>query len=130
MSINYQDETVFRFPKGASRYESKKARKTAEEAERRRVYRAVTARDGGCCRLCKRRTDPNATSLLAKGHHHHVQYRSKGGQDTTDNLLLLCAACHDGVHRGRIRLSGDADAARGIFLEVATDAGFMPERWI
>jgi 5-methylcytosine-specific restriction endonuclease McrA len=130
MSIEYGNEAIFRFPKGTSRYESRKARKTAEDAERRRVYAAVDKRDGRACRLCGRKTSPEATGLFERGHRHHLQYRSKGGQDTTDNLLTLCAACHAGVHAGRIRLSGDADASKGVFLEVATDAGFKPVRWI
>lgn len=28
-------------------------------------------------------------------HHHHVVFRSGGGNDTEDNLVLLCYKCHD-----------------------------------
>lgn len=30
---------------------------------------------------------------------HHVLRRSQGGQDTPDNLVTLCRAHHDQVHR-------------------------------
>jgi 5-methylcytosine-specific restriction endonuclease McrA len=127
VAIDYRG---FALPKPASRYESKKDRKLAEEANRRKVYAAVDKRDGRACRLCGRKTNPEATGLLDRGHRHHLTYRSKGGQDSTDNLLTLCASCHHGVHSGRIRITGDADAERGCFVEVATDAGWKPERWI
>jgi hypothetical protein len=32
-------------------------------------------------------------------HLHHIEHFSKGGQNTTDNLLLLCASCHAEEHR-------------------------------
>ncbi|MEK5065906.1 HNH endonuclease [Cytobacillus sp. FSL R5-0596] len=31
---------------------------------------------------------------------HHIEYFSKGGQNTSDNLILLCASCHAEVHKG------------------------------
>jgi 5-methylcytosine-specific restriction endonuclease McrA len=127
MGIDY---SVFKHAKGPSRYERKDAKRKAEEAERRRVYKLVDARDGRACRLCGRKTNPEATGLLDRGHRHHLQYRSKGGMDTTDNLLTLCASCHHGVHSGRIRITGDADAQRGCLVEVATEAGWKPERFI
>lgn len=30
---------------------------------------------------------------------HHVRRRSQGGQDDPSNLLWVCRACHDHVHR-------------------------------
>jgi hypothetical protein len=30
---------------------------------------------------------------------HHVEHFSKGGQNTTDNLLLLCVSCHAEQHK-------------------------------
>jgi hypothetical protein len=124
------DYSVLKFAKGPSRFERKDARKKAEEAERRRVYKQVDKRDGMCCRVTGRRVDPHNPNMLLRGHHHHLTYRSKGGNDTTDNLILLSAEAHHAVHAGRIRLSGDADAEKGVLLEVATEAGFKAERWI
>lgn len=42
-------------------------------------------------------------------HVHHVKARQMGGarrMDVADNLISLCARCHDLVHRGRIRREG------------------------
>lgn len=33
-------------------------------------------------------------------HYHHIEYFSKGGQNTVDNLILLCASCHAEEHKG------------------------------
>jgi hypothetical protein len=59
------------------------------------------ARNGGVCQVpgCSR----------AAVHAHHVQYRSRGGGDETENLTALCAAHHlVGVHRGYLRVRGQA----------------------
>lgn len=29
---------------------------------------------------------------------HHRRYRSQGGEDTPENLLPVCAACHQWIH--------------------------------
>lgn len=31
-------------------------------------------------------------------HLHHVLPRARGGSDAVENLIGLCAVCHDGVH--------------------------------
>jgi Zn finger protein HypA/HybF involved in hydrogenase expression len=31
---------------------------------------------------------------------HHLEYFSKGGQNTADNLILLCVSCHAEQHKG------------------------------
>ncbi|MFL5301087.1 MAG: HNH endonuclease, partial [Anaeromyxobacteraceae bacterium] len=59
------------------------------------------ARDGGVCQVpgCSR----------GAVHAHHVQYRSRGGGDEAENLTALCAAHHlVGVHRGYLRVRGEA----------------------
>jgi 5-methylcytosine-specific restriction protein A len=30
---------------------------------------------------------------------HHKDFRSKGGDDSEENLITLCAKCHSQVHR-------------------------------
>lgn len=36
------------------------------------------------------------------GHKpHHVKYKSHGGGDTLDNMILLCDSCHYQVHHGK-----------------------------
>ena len=99
------------------------------------AFAQVTARDGRCCRVCKRRV--GGVGMLEAGHHHHLQYRSKGGEHTTDNLVLLCVACHQAVHDAEIRLSGDADARAhesgvlcGVKLERYAEGGWRVERMV
>jgi len=52
----------------------------------------VMQRDGWKCRCCKKRSNL---------HVHHVSFRSEGGGDTSDNLILVCGgagSCHDAIH--------------------------------
>ncbi|HXV78109.1 MAG TPA: HNH endonuclease signature motif containing protein [Candidatus Polarisedimenticolaceae bacterium] len=43
------------------------------------------------------------------GSAHHIRFRSQGGPDLSWNLVFLCTVHHlDGVHAGRIRVSGRA----------------------
>jgi len=62
------------------------------------------ARDRGLCRVpgCSR----------AAAHAHHIVFRSRGGADEAPNLVSLCAAHHlHGVHRGWVRVEGEAPGA-------------------
>lgn len=115
------------FPKPKSRAEAKRETKWDEEQARRLVYRAVSTRDGYKCRVCRRRCDPDASDMLAKGHHHHLIFRSKGGQDTTDNLALLCAQCHADVHAYRLKLEGNPDVALE-FYRLNDDGWYLSAR--
>ena len=36
---------------------------------------------------------------------HHIVYRSNGGSDTEDNLIVLCQTCHKAVHVGKVILN-------------------------
>jgi HNH endonuclease len=70
-------------------------------AEKSTVQKKVLERDGGFCRVpaCSR----------AAAHVHHIVYRSAGGSDDPANLVSLCAAHHlHGVHKGSIRVWGEA----------------------
>ena len=53
-----------------------------------RLRRHVVERDGGRCVLCLQ----NGTDV------HHVIYRSQGGTDSLNNLVLLCRHCHERAH--------------------------------
>ena len=72
-----------------------------ERAEREApedVKAAVWERDSGQCQAC-------GTAGEGRIHFHHVVYRSQGGKDRYDNLVLLCMRCHDALHRGFIDVS-------------------------
>lgn len=34
-------------------------------------------------------------------HLHHIKYKSRGGSDRAENLVLLCRKHHDDEHQGR-----------------------------
>lgn len=34
-------------------------------------------------------------------HRHHIKPRSEGGEDATDNMVMLCPNCHAIAHRLR-----------------------------
>ncbi len=53
----------------------------------------ILARDKHTCQKCSK----NKQGL--KLHVHHVIFKSNGGTDTPNNLITLCAKCHDGVHK-------------------------------
>lgn len=74
-------------------------RDTAREklAVLRRVYLAVDLRDDRKCRCCGRR------DAL---HKHHITFRSKGGNDTTENLVTLDAVCHALLHARQLWILG------------------------
>jgi 5-methylcytosine-specific restriction endonuclease McrA len=49
----------------------------------------VLRRDGWRCQLC------GTTSNLEV---HHQEFRSHSGDDSEQNLITLCSACHAAVH--------------------------------
>lgn len=40
-----------------------------------------------------------AGCTLRGEHRHHRQYRSRGGEHTAQNLIVLCMRCHEWVHQ-------------------------------
>ena len=97
---------------GKTRAQEKRERDTADDRQQREVYRLVDARDEGRCRVCGRRVTPFAVDSRERAEHNHIILRSRGGEDSTANVHLICASrCHDDIHRrGILRVSGDADA--------------------
>jgi hypothetical protein len=92
---------------------------TWEEAltERSTRQKKVLARDAGFCQVpgCSR----------AAVHAHHVIYRSRGGVDEESNMVGLCAAHHlHGVHRGWVRVRGQAP--EGLTWELGVRPGAAP----
>jgi hypothetical protein len=66
------------------------------------VRRAVLRRDHHTCRApgCRSATFVDV---------HHIRTRADGGAHTPSNLACLCGAHHDAIHRGTLRVDGDAD---------------------
>ena len=94
-------------PKPEPRARTKARKRAKTQRIRAQVMDAVDMRDGSTCRICH--CNMVAFDLQRQPHHHHIIYRSHGGTDTLENVILICALCHDRVHRsGTIRLSGDA----------------------
>ncbi len=58
----------------------------------------VLHRDGYQCQKCKTRK--------GKLHVHHVVFRSNGGTDSPENLIVLCSDCHEKLHNGEFEIKG------------------------
>lgn len=76
-----------------------KARAKREQAKAdRRVYAAVDARDGMCCRVC-------GIYCGKSIERHHILYRSLGGKTTLENIVSLCQKHHRAVHAKLIQVA-------------------------
>jgi phage terminase large subunit GpA-like protein len=60
------------------------------EAGYRALCKSILRRDGWQCKSCGSR------STL---HVHHIIFRSQSGPDVEWNLITVCSACHDGIHK-------------------------------
>lgn len=69
-----------------------------DKAELKRLYCATGEADHWRCMnyLCWSMDKRNPNALQP----HHIQYRSQGGSDIIENLILLCPQCHHKVHHG------------------------------
>jgi hypothetical protein len=67
------------------------------------IRRAVDYRDGGKCRVpgCRHAVFTDV---------HHLTVRSEYGKHHPDNLVTLCAAHHDRVHKGKLLVTGSASS--------------------
>lgn len=125
MSLVVWDKAHFKSDE-PTRHSTAKARKAEADALWRATCKAVDTRDGKACRACDKRSDPEATGLLARGHRHHLVYRSAGGPDTPENLVTLCAECHAAEHANRLRIegtNGPANANDGLIFFRKDDEG-------
>ena len=57
-----------------------------------KLRQAVLRRDGWRCQQCGRTTNL---------HVHHILFRGRLGSDSMENLITLCALCHEGYHLHR-----------------------------
>ena len=72
----------------------------------------VLHRDEYTCQKCK--------TKKGKLQVHHIIFRCHGGTDTPENLITLCASCHDALHRGAFSLK-----ARKSKTKHATEVGLV-----
>ena len=54
------------------------------------LRRQVLRRDGWKCQSC---------GTVSNLEVHHKEFRSQSGEDTEQNLIALCTACHAQTHR-------------------------------
>ena len=93
--------------KPKSRAQTKARLKRLHQRHLAKVIQAVDARDRNRCRVCKILIC--AYDLTRQPHHHHIQFRSRGGKDTVENIVLVCSLCHDRIHNsGVLRVSGES----------------------
>jgi 5-methylcytosine-specific restriction endonuclease McrA len=88
------------FPKPASRAAEKKVRNRVADLRWLAVCSLVRVRDHYRCRHCQ-------STFMVEAHH--IKFRSAGGEDSTENVALLCRPCHRDIHGYRLAVSGNAD---------------------
>lgn len=59
----------------------------------KKLCQEVYERDHGQCVNCGRAVPEGMKP-------HHVKFKSRGGGDTADNIVMLCLDCHWQVHHG------------------------------
>jgi hypothetical protein len=65
---------------------------------------ACLMRDGYTCQQCGKQK--------IRLEAHHLIFRERGGKDTLNNLLTLCAACHKKLHQNKIQLKATGVSGR------------------
>jgi 5-methylcytosine-specific restriction endonuclease McrA len=92
-----------------SRFDLAKEKEQEEAAQWKRVCKVVDERDKRVCRACGKRTDPDAVGTTRRGERHHITFRSAGGKHESGSVCLLCAGCHNDVHKRALNIRGNAD---------------------
>jgi 5-methylcytosine-specific restriction endonuclease McrA len=68
---------------------SKRPRLRLDAASYKKLHRRILERDGWKCQYCGAGTNLQV---------HHMQSRSLLGDDVDENLITLCAQCHQKLH--------------------------------
>jgi len=68
----------------------KSARLRLEPELYEQLRKQVLRRDGWRCQSC---------GTMSNLEVHHKEFRSQFGDDSEQNLITLCSACHAAVHR-------------------------------
>lgn len=82
------------------------------------VREYVLWRDNHTCQCCKGKSKDKILNV------HHIESRKTGG-NAPNNLITLCETCHNGYHKGTVKLP--KTIKRGISFRDATFMGIM--RW-
>ena len=92
-------------PKSEPKSKQKARLQRQKAKEWAKTYEICWYRARGCCQVCGKKVfRPLETDdLRLVGHLHHIRFRSRGGTDDPDNLVLLCYADHQAAHRLRVR---------------------------
>jgi 5-methylcytosine-specific restriction endonuclease McrA len=69
---------------------SKTPRLRLDSMRYNRLHREVLERDGWRCQAC---------GSMQHLQLHHLELRSQSGNDVEQNLITLCAECHEQLHR-------------------------------
>ena len=59
----------------------------------RKLHQQVLERDGWRCQVC---------GSMQNLQVHHLKFRSQSGNDQEQNLITLCAECHERMHGKRL----------------------------
>jgi 5-methylcytosine-specific restriction endonuclease McrA len=73
-----------------TRVRAKHARVQLDPDEYDSLRHHVLRRDSWRCRSC---------GTMSNLEVHHQEFRSQSGDDSEQNLITLCAVCHDIVHQ-------------------------------
>jgi 5-methylcytosine-specific restriction endonuclease McrA len=63
-----------------------------DAAKYQQLHRRILERDSWKCQMC---------GALRNLQVHHIRFRSQSGSDLEENLITLCAGCHEQIHRKR-----------------------------
>lgn len=105
-----------RIPKPRPRLLEKRDAQREQDREWDRVCAEILARDQRTCRCCERQGSYDVFGAQAL-HRHHLQFRSRGGMDTSRNLITVCAICHSLIHARQLWPIG-TDANKRISFEI------------
>jgi len=50
------------------------------------------------CQVCRKWLQRNEAAP------HHKKSKGSGGNDLLENLILVCASCHEKIHKGNIKI--------------------------
>jgi len=68
---------------------SEATRLRLDRASYNELHEQVLKRDGWRCQSC---------GTMSNLEVHHQQFRSRSGDDSEENLITLCVACHSRTH--------------------------------